>query len=253
MGHADFFGYESDDADCRAFASQDLSGASHAPDPAVAAGALRRALSSAPRPCSKGSPEAPGRSARRSPMTQPLSPRHFTLEAGGSWPADDAPPVMRPMSAPRRLPSESIARRFPQQRPCRPPEQTPERPHDPRREIRPRPRRSPGAIQASTGNRFADSCPSAGRTRLEAAMSSSSRSLGDPGDTGCHATSKASGCPTCAICLEALLDAAVDPCRAALGLACGHAFHGACIQRWLSTARRRTCPLCNTKVEIGES
>lgn len=246
-----------------------------------AAGELRQVLNSALNPappaCSKGlSPAAPGRTARRSPRTQPwrspetrspetrpLSPRHFTLQPGDSCAADDAPPVMRPMSAPRRLPSESIARRFPQQRIGRPPEHAPERPPDPRRDIRPRPRRSLGATQASTGSSFANTWPGAGSTRSEAPQNSSSISLGDPGHGGCHtsmpisdpgggpATSNAVGCPTCAICLEAMLDAAVDPCRAALGLACGHAFHGACIQRWLSTARHRNCPLCNTKVEIG--
>lgn len=216
-----------------------------------------------PRPPAKGlPPESPSRptwQARRTLSwqclreTRTISPRHFTLEAGGIWPEDEAPPVMRPMSAPRRLPSESIARRFPQQRPFR----QPERPLDSRTDERPRPRRPAGTARATspastggnvvaTASNFED-ISGAGRVASEASTSATSRPLGGPG----NAAEKASGCPTCAICLEALSKAAADPCT--LGLACGHAFHGACIQRWLSTARRRTCPLCNTKVAIGES
>ncbi|KAK9387254.1 hypothetical protein V1515DRAFT_602330 [Lipomyces mesembrius] len=43
---------------------------------------------------------------------------------------------------------------------------------------------------------------------------------------------------SCAICLEQLEDA--DDVR---GLTCGHAFHAACIDTWLTT-RRACCPLC---------
>ncbi|EME78980.1 uncharacterized protein MYCFIDRAFT_57896 [Pseudocercospora fijiensis CIRAD86] len=43
---------------------------------------------------------------------------------------------------------------------------------------------------------------------------------------------------TCAICLDTLDDD--DDVR---GLACGHAFHGSCVDPWL-TSRRACCPLC---------
>lgn len=49
--------------------------------------------------------------------------------------------------------------------------------------------------------------------------------LGAPGDT-------------CAICIDTLEDD--DDVR---GLTCGHAFHGACVDPWL-TSRRACCPLC---------
>jgi hypothetical protein len=49
--------------------------------------------------------------------------------------------------------------------------------------------------------------------------------LGAPGDT-------------CAICIDTLEDD--DDIR---GLTCGHAFHGACVDPWL-TSRRACCPLC---------
>ena len=49
--------------------------------------------------------------------------------------------------------------------------------------------------------------------------------LPDPGDT-------------CAICIDALEDD--DDVR---GLTCGHAFHGSCVDPWL-TSRRACCPLC---------
>jgi hypothetical protein len=43
---------------------------------------------------------------------------------------------------------------------------------------------------------------------------------------------------TCAICIDTLEDD--DDIR---GLTCGHAFHGACVDPWL-TSRRACCPLC---------
>lgn len=45
---------------------------------------------------------------------------------------------------------------------------------------------------------------------------------------------------TCAICIDTLEDD--DDVR---GLTCGHAFHAACIDPWLTT-RRACCPLCKT-------
>lgn len=51
--------------------------------------------------------------------------------------------------------------------------------------------------------------------------------VSDPGDT-------------CAVCLDTIEDD--DDIR---GLACGHAFHAACIDPWL-TSRRACCPLCKT-------
>ncbi len=47
----------------------------------------------------------------------------------------------------------------------------------------------------------------------------------------------------CAICL-AHADAPV-------ALACGHAFHAACVARWI--ARRATCPLCRARIGIERS
>lgn len=49
---------------------------------------------------------------------------------------------------------------------------------------------------------------------------------------------------TCAICLDTLEDH--DDVR---GLTCGHAFHGACIEPWL-TARRASCPLCKADYHV---
>jgi len=60
--------------------------------------------------------------------------------------------------------------------------------------------------------------------------------------------------PNCAICLEALHRAgpsAEDRGWAPEALACGHAFHGACIRRWL--AKAATCPLCKGAVADGEA
>jgi len=60
---------------------------------------------------------------------------------------------------------------------------------------------------------------------IENAISHDPELLGNPGDT-------------CAICLDVLEDD--DDVR---GLTCGHAFHGACVDPWL-TGRRACCPLC---------
>jgi hypothetical protein len=60
---------------------------------------------------------------------------------------------------------------------------------------------------------------------IENAISHDPELLGNPGDT-------------CAICLDILEDD--DDVR---GLICGHAFHAACVDPWL-TGRRACCPLC---------
>jgi predicted component of type VI protein secretion system len=49
---------------------------------------------------------------------------------------------------------------------------------------------------------------------------------------------------TCAICIDTLEDD--DEVR---GLTCGHAFHAACIDPWLTT-RRASCPLCKADYHV---
>jgi hypothetical protein len=51
----------------------------------------------------------------------------------------------------------------------------------------------------------------------------------------------------CAICLESLRPTVCEP-GSVQALACGHAFHTCCIQRWLSASP--TCPLCKGKVVL---
>ncbi len=34
--------------------------------------------------------------------------------------------------------------------------------------------------------------------------------------------------------------------EAPIALACGHAFHAACVTRWLNVSTRATCPMCRT-------
>lgn len=58
--------------------------------------------------------------------------------------------------------------------------------------------------------------------------------LPDPGDT-------------CAICIDALEDD--DDIR---GLTCGHAFHGSCVDPWL-TSRRACCPLCKADYYVPKA
>ncbi|KAG1326954.1 RING-H2 finger protein ATL56 [Cocos nucifera] len=51
--------------------------------------------------------------------------------------------------------------------------------------------------------------------------------------------------PDCAVCLEQLRKG--ERCRALPG--CGHAFHAACIDRWL--VRSPACPICRTAVVVA--
>lgn len=54
-------------------------------------------------------------------------------------------------------------------------------------------------------------------------------------------------CSECGVCLAEL-----DPGARVVQLPCGHAFHPACISRWL-TQCKNTCPLCAARIDVPQS
>lgn len=50
----------------------------------------------------------------------------------------------------------------------------------------------------------------------------------------------------CAVCLEAV-------CAPTRTLGCGHAFHAACVDKWLRDEGQRSCPVCRFAVPLDQS
>ncbi|ORY80425.1 hypothetical protein BCR37DRAFT_381100 [Protomyces lactucae-debilis] len=105
------------------------------------------------------------------------------------------------------------------------------------------------AIMTGKSDKTEESVDIAGEADIADAASSTPATIagaGAAGPSSTHAPSAAAGIAaadivsgdTCAICIDTLEDD--DDIR---GLTCGHAFHAACVDQWLTT-RRAICPLC---------
>lgn len=93
---------------------------------------------------------------------------------------------------------------------------------------------SKSAVSETTAAQPADAAADATGADDQIQTAIPAEQLPDPGDT-------------CAICIDALEDD--DDIR---GLTCGHAFHGSCVDPWL-TSRRACCPLCKADYYVPKA